>query len=81
MGSDVEATPGARQGSRWTMSRRRAYNWYVRNLAAMALAHAYGDDRYAAICAASCMVLYGYDNSTFNAISGSKNWDDIFSLA
>jgi MFS family permease len=25
--------------------------------------------------AASCMVLYGYDASTYNAISGSKNWD------
>jgi hypothetical protein len=24
------------------------------------------------------MVLYGYDNSTFNAISGSKNWDAYF---
>jgi hypothetical protein len=34
--------------------------------------------RYAALCAASCMVLYGYDNSTFNAISGSKNWDAYF---
>ncbi|QDS74525.1 hypothetical protein FKW77_007443 [Venturia effusa] len=33
---------------------------------------------YASLVAASCMVLYGYDNSTFNAISGSKNWDTYF---
>ncbi|KAF2430594.1 MFS sugar transporter-like protein [Tothia fuscella] len=33
---------------------------------------------YISLVAASCMVLYGYDNSTFNAISGSKHWDAYF---
>ncbi|KAF2401454.1 sugar transporter [Trichodelitschia bisporula] len=33
---------------------------------------------YCSLIAASCMVLYGYDNSTFNAISGSANWDRWF---
>ncbi|KAF2667783.1 sugar transporter [Microthyrium microscopicum] len=33
---------------------------------------------YISLVAASCMVLYGYDASTFNAISGSDNWNAYF---
>jgi MFS family permease len=34
--------------------------------------------RYVSLVAASCTVLSGYDASTFNAISGSENWDRWF---
>jgi hypothetical protein len=30
--------------------------------------------RYISLVAASCMVLYGYDASVYNAVQGSKNW-------
>lgn len=26
------------------------------------------------LVAASCMILYGYDASVYNAVQGSKNW-------
>lgn len=29
---------------------------------------------YISLVAASCMVLYGYDASVFNAVQGSKHW-------
>jgi hypothetical protein len=29
---------------------------------------------YISLVAASCMVLYGYDASVFNALQNSKNW-------
>ena len=29
---------------------------------------------YISMVAASCMVLYGYDASVFNALQGSKHW-------
>lgn len=44
----------------FSMSRTRAYNWYI------------------SLVAASCMVLYGYDASVFNALQGSKNWVKYF---
>lgn len=31
-------------------------------------------DRYISLVAASCMVLYGYDASVFNALQNSKHW-------
>lgn len=34
--------------------------------------------RYISLVAASCMVLYGYDASVFNAVQGSKNWNAYF---
>lgn len=33
---------------------------------------------YISLVAASCMVLYGYDASVFNAVQGSKNWVAFF---
>lgn len=33
---------------------------------------------YISIVAASCMVLYGYDASVYNAVQGSKNWVAYF---
>lgn len=33
---------------------------------------------YISMVAASCMVLYGYDASVFNALQGSKNWIAYF---
>ncbi|KAF2189510.1 general substrate transporter [Zopfia rhizophila CBS 207.26] len=33
---------------------------------------------YISLVAASCMVLYGYDASVFNAVQGSKNWVAYF---
>ena len=33
---------------------------------------------YISMVAASCMVLYGYDASVFNAVQGSKNWVAFF---
>ena len=33
---------------------------------------------YISLVAASCMVLYGYDASVFNAVQGSDNWNDYF---
>ncbi|KAK3203850.1 hypothetical protein GRF29_106g871128 [Pseudopithomyces chartarum] len=33
---------------------------------------------YISLVAASCMVLYGYDASTFNALQNSKNWKAYF---
>ena len=33
---------------------------------------------YISLVAASCMVLYGYDASTFNALQNSKNWKNYF---
>jgi len=44
----------------FTMSKTRAYNWYI------------------SLVAASCMVLYGYDASVFNAVQGSKHWVAYF---
>lgn len=46
--------------ARFTMSSKRAYNWYI------------------SLVAASCMVLYGYDASVFNALQGSDNWVAYF---
>lgn len=34
--------------------------------------------RYISLVAASCMVLYGYDASVYNAVQGSKNWVAYF---
>lgn len=45
---------------RFTMTGKRAYNWYI------------------SLVAASCMVLYGYDASVFNAVQGSDNWQAYF---
>lgn len=36
--------------------------------------------RYICMVAATCMVLYGYDASVFNAAQGSANWLDYFDL-
>ncbi|PSR80161.1 major facilitator superfamily transporter sugar [Coniella lustricola] len=36
--------------------------------------------RYISIIAAMCMVLYGYDASTYNSVQGSKNWLAWFGL-
>lgn len=36
--------------------------------------------RYISIVAAMCMVLYGYDASTFNSIQASDNWLNWFGL-
>ena len=33
---------------------------------------------YISLVAASCMVLYGYDASVYNAVQGSKNWNAYF---
>ncbi|KAK4560423.1 hypothetical protein LTR86_005619 [Recurvomyces mirabilis] len=33
---------------------------------------------YISLVAASCMVLYGYDASVYNAVQGSKHWDAYF---
>jgi hypothetical protein len=44
----------------FSMSKTRAYNWYI------------------SLVAASCMVLYGYDASVFNAVQGSKHWVAYF---
>lgn len=33
---------------------------------------------YVSLAAASCMVLYGYDASVFNACQNSKNWVAYF---
>ncbi|PSK55317.1 High-affinity glucose transporter [Elsinoe australis] len=33
---------------------------------------------YISLVAASCMVLYGYDASVYNAVQGSKNWNAFF---
>ena len=33
---------------------------------------------YISLVAASCMVLYGYDASVFNAVQGSDNWKAYF---
>ncbi|KAF2221122.1 general substrate transporter [Elsinoe ampelina] len=33
---------------------------------------------YISLVAASCMVLYGYDASVYNAVQGSKNWVAFF---
>lgn len=33
---------------------------------------------YISLVAASCMVLYGYDASVFNAVQGSKHWVAYF---
>lgn len=33
---------------------------------------------YISMVAASCMVLYGYDASVFNALQGSDNWIAYF---
>ncbi|GAB7361135.1 hypothetical protein MBLNU230_g1169t1 [Neophaeotheca triangularis] len=33
---------------------------------------------YISLVAASCMILYGYDASVFNAIQGSENWKAYF---
>jgi hypothetical protein len=33
---------------------------------------------YISLVAASCMVLYGYDASTFNALQNSTNWKNYF---
>jgi MFS family permease len=46
--------------SRFSMTPRRAYNWYI------------------SLVAASCMVLYGYDASVYNAVQGSKHWVAYF---
>lgn len=43
-----------------SMTKTRAYNWYI------------------SLVAASCMVLYGYDASVFNAVQGSKHWVAYF---
>ncbi|KAK5121019.1 hypothetical protein LTR85_005803 [Meristemomyces frigidus] len=40
----------------FSMSPKRAYNWYI------------------SLVAASCMVLYGYDASVYNAVLGSDHW-------
>ncbi|CAD0108816.1 unnamed protein product [Aureobasidium uvarum] len=45
---------------KFSMSKTRAYNWYI------------------SLVAASCMVLYGYDASVFNAVQGSKHWVAYF---
>ena len=45
---------------KFSMSKARAYNWYI------------------SLVAASCMVLYGYDASVFNAVQGSKHWVAYF---
>jgi hypothetical protein len=34
--------------------------------------------RYVSLVAASCMVLYGYDASVFNALQNSKHWNAYF---
>jgi MFS family permease len=34
--------------------------------------------RYISLVAASCMVLYGYDASVYNAVQGSYNWKEWF---
>jgi MFS family permease len=34
--------------------------------------------RYISLVAASCMVLYGYDASVFNALQNSKHWNAYF---
>lgn len=36
--------------------------------------------RYISIVAAMCMVLYGYDASTFNSVQASDNWLNWFGL-
>jgi hypothetical protein len=33
---------------------------------------------YVCLVAATTMILYGYDSSTFNAIQGSSNWKEYF---
>lgn len=33
---------------------------------------------YVCLVAATTMILYGYDSSTFNAIQGSPNWKEYF---
>lgn len=33
---------------------------------------------YVCLVAATTMILYGYDSSTFNAIQGSDNWKEYF---
>lgn len=33
---------------------------------------------YISLVAASCMVLYGYDASVFNALQNSDNWVEYF---
>jgi MFS family permease len=35
-------------------------------------------ERYVSLVAASCMVLYGYDASVFNALQNSKHWNAYF---
>jgi MFS family permease len=57
-------------------SKTRVYNWFV--IFSWGALHIAYNCRYVSLVAASCMVLYGYDASTFNAISGSKNWDKYF---
>jgi hypothetical protein len=54
-------------------SKTRVYNWSVHVI--WTTNQKLISSRYASLVAASCMVLYGYDASTFNAISGSKNWN------
>ena len=33
---------------------------------------------YVCMVAATTMILYGYDSSTFNAVQGSKHWKAYF---
>ncbi|KAF1984801.1 putative MFS sugar transporter [Aulographum hederae CBS 113979] len=64
-------------------TQKRAYNWYVAAFLLVATSHLrfyililYS--RYISLVAASCMVLYGYDASVYNALQGSENWDVYF---
>lgn len=59
------------------IERTRVYNWYVQVIWLTTIATA-DLRRYISLVAASCMVLYGYDASVYNAVQGSDNWVAYF---
>lgn len=56
------------------MASKKLYNWYVYFSAVVVLLWLNWWNRYCAMVAALCMVLYGYDASVFNSVQGSPNW-------
>lgn len=63
-----------------SMSPTRAYNWYDPLFTYSTPSYASTDviPRYISLVAASCMVLYGYDASVYNAVQGSAHWKAWF---
>jgi hypothetical protein len=50
------------------------YNWYVDSKRLHTLSADIALSRYAAMVAAGCMVLYGFDAAIFNNVQINKQW-------